>query len=242
MARIYEWPARVAAAIATLPDCENGLPEQDLQFWARVDAVDDSALPLEVLAYLARTAYKHNQHSAADRVFAAIWSRASQSIALYAMRKHGHYLAGALSAEDIVVEVFSRLGTRLRSASGITFYEVALLGGVRIMVNDHGRDIDRTFVASLDTPSRDADSDEQYDLIDDGAVDPDHQIGIDESRLALRGDVHQRLERLPPRARQTATLLMQWQSETAIATALGVSTRMVRNYKAQIRAALDGLQ
>jgi DNA-directed RNA polymerase specialized sigma24 family protein len=242
MARVYEWPARIASSIAALPKHANGLPAHDQHFWALVEETGDGALPLEVLAYLARTAYVHVQRQAAERVFAAIWQRSSHTIALYALRKHGHYVSGPVSAEDIVVEVFSRLGARLRNATGITFYEVAFLGGARILVSDQGRELDKTFVSSLDMPRVDGDDEEQHEIRDDDAIDPQGQVDVDESRDELQGLVHDRLTALPPRVRQTALLLTQWQTETAIAAELGVSTRMVRMYKAQLRAALDGLQ
>jgi hypothetical protein len=242
MARVYEWPARIAASIAALPEHANCLPAHDRHFWALVEGTGDGALPLEVLAYLARTAYAHGQIDAAGRVFAEIWRRSSNTIALYALRKHGHYVSGAVSAEDIVVEVFGRLGVRLRNATSITFYEVAFLGGARILVSDQGRELDKTFASSLDTPRADGEGEEQHDIRDEDAIDPQRQVGDDESHHELQGLVHDRLSALPVRVRQTALLLMQWHTETAIASALGVSTRMVRHYKAQIRAALDGLQ
>ncbi len=241
MARVYEWPARIAASIAALPAHEHGLPAHDERFWALVEATGDNALPLEVLAYLARTAYAHGQPAAADRLFAEIWNRSCYTLAVYARRKHGHYLDGAISADDVLVEVFGLLGTRLRNAVGITFYEVAFLGGLRKLVSDQGRALDRSFVSSLDATRGDGEEEEQRDIRDEQAIDPDLQVREDESHWELRNVVRGRLADLPTRARRTALLMIQWQNEKEIATALGVSTRMVRNYKAQIRAALDGL-
>jgi DNA-directed RNA polymerase specialized sigma24 family protein len=241
MARTYEWSPKLAATIATLPPHEHGLPVVDGRFWSTVEAAGDEAPALELLAYLVRQAYAHGQRAAAERVFAALWERAHSQVIGFAVRKLGGYLGGDLDAEDIVVEAFRLLGVRLRAASGITFYEVTFLGGLKRLVLDQRRGLDTMFVETLSVSPDEGDEGEQRELHDTAAIDPEQQALDRDRRKELRRVIPERLAALPQRARQTAYLLQQFQSETAIAETLGVTTRMVRNYKASIREALAGL-
>jgi DNA-directed RNA polymerase specialized sigma24 family protein len=241
MARIYDWSPQLAEAIAALPTHEQGLPVADQCFWSVVEASGDEAPALELLAYLVRQAYAHGQRAAAERVFAALWERAHSQVIGFAVRKLGGYLGGDLDAADIVVEAFRLLGVRLRASTGITFYEVTFLGGLKRLVLDQRRGLDTMFVETLSVSPDEGDEGEQRELRDTAAIDPEQQALDRDRREELRRVIPERLAALPHRARQTAYLLQQFQSETAIAEALGVTTRMVRNYKASIREALAGL-
>jgi len=242
MARTYEWPPHIAEAIAALPLHDRGSPVTDPAFWAVVEATGDGAPALEVLAYLVRWAYVQGQRPVAERVFAALWARAHNQLIAFAVRALGGYLGGEVDADDIVVEAFRLLGVRLRAAIGITFYEVTFLGGLKKLVLDQRRGLDTRFVETLSISSEDEGEGEQREVHDTNALDPEQQAVAADSQDELRRVIPARLATLAPRAQQTAFLLQQFQSETAIAASLGVTTRMVRNYKARIRDALAGLQ
>jgi len=96
-------------------------------------------------------------------------------------------------------------------------------------------------VETLSVAPDEGDEGEQRELRDTAAIDPEQQALDRDRREELRRVIPERMAALPLRARQTAYLLQQFQSETAIAEALGVTTLMVRNYKASIREALAGL-
>lgn len=241
MARTYEWSPRLAEAIASLPPHEQGLPVADQCFWSLVEAIGDAAPALEVLAYLVRHAYAHGQRAAAERVFAILWERAHNQVIWFAVRALGGYLGGDLDAADIVVEAFRLLGARLRAATGVTFYEVTFLGGLKRLVLDQRRGLDTTFVETLSVSPDEGGEGEQRELCDAGALDPEQEALDRDRQDELRRAIPQRLAALPPRIQQTAYLLQQFQGETAIAESLGVTTRMVRHYKARIRDALAGL-
>jgi hypothetical protein len=242
MARTYDWSPQIVEAIAALPRHDDGLATLDECFWTQVEATGAQAPPLEVLAYLVRVAYAHGERSAAERVFAALWARAHAQVIGFAVRTLGGYLGGAVDAADIVVEAFRLLGIRLRAATGITFYEVTFLGGLKKLVLDQRRGLDTTFVETLSASPDEGEEGEQRDIRDANALDPEQQALDSDRQEELRTVIPERLAGLAPRARQTAYLLQQFQSETAIAQSLGVTTRMVRHYKAQIRDALSGLQ
>jgi hypothetical protein len=241
MARTYDWPPHVADAIAALPAHDHGLAAAGEHFWSVVEATGTEAPPLEVLAYLVRRAYAQGQRAAAERLFAVLWARTHRQLTGFAVRALGGYLTGHVDAADIIVETFRLLGTRLRAATDITFYEVTFLGGLKKLVLDQRRGLDKTFVETLSVSPEDGDDGEEREVHDTDALDPEQQVLETDRQEELRQLIPARLATLSPRAQQTASLLQQFQSETAIAQSLGVTTRMIRHYKAQIREALADL-
>src|SRR5690348_16695165 len=114
MTRTYEWSRRVADAIAALP------PRGSAAFWALVEgggenrraASGPGAPPAEVLAYLVREAYALGDRALAERVFAVLWDRYAGHVLFYA-REYRTRLQRSLTVEDVTVDVFTTLCTRL---------------------------------------------------------------------------------------------------------------------------------
>jgi DNA-directed RNA polymerase specialized sigma24 family protein len=194
-----------------------------------------------VLAYLVRLAYAHGERAAAERIFAVLWDRFAAHVIFYAQGYRSRLRRG-VEAEDVVVDVFATLCARLRSAEGCTFYEACFLFGLKRLTLDKVQRMPDEPLVSLTQTREEGEEEEQRDLEDREAPDPREQAERGEQRSELRQALPSRLHGLPDRARHTAWLLMQGRSEGEIAATLGVSTRMVTNYKAAIRTALDGLQ
>ena len=197
MTRAYDWPPRVAEAIAALPPHDPGLAGGDARFWSQVEATGDTAPALEVLAYLVREAYAHGQRAAAERVFAVLWERAHRQLIGFGVRALGGYLGGAVDAADLVVEAFRVLGVRLRAASGITFYEVTFLGGLKKLMLDQRRGLDSTVMETLSVSPDDGDEGEERDVHDAGATDPEQQALATDRQEELRRVIPERLAALP---------------------------------------------
>lgn len=233
MARTYEWSQRVAVLIAQLPARES------VAFWERVEGAGDAArLPPEVLAYLVREAYAAGERARAERVFAALWDRYAAHVSYYA-REYTARLQRALTAEDVMVDVFTLLCQRLRAAADVTFYECCFLPGLKRLTLDKVQRMEDEPVVSL-TVGREEGSEEeqQQDLLDPMAVDPVERAEEQERQEDLRAMLPERLRDLPEKAQRTALLLMQGRTEGEIAGELGVTPRMVTNYKAAIRRSL----
>ena len=236
MARTYEWSQKVTAAIAALPerDCT--------AFWTLVeggghDGVSRAAPPPpEVLAYLIREAYGCGARGRAERLVAALWDRFAAHVLYYAKQYQTRLLRG-ITAEDVAIEVFTLLCNRLRNAEATTFYECCFLPGLKRLTLDKVQRLDDEPLVSL-TVQREEGEEEEQDLPDHGALDPQEQAEEGERHEALRQLLPALLDGLPERARRTAYLLMQGRGEGEIAADIGVSTRMVTNYKAMIRKAL----
>ena len=236
MARTYTWSVRVAGTIAALPERDSRA------FWELVEGTGDADTPLapEVLAFLIREAFARGAQARAERLFSVLWRRYAAHVLFYA-RQYQARLQRSLTGEDVAVEVFSLLCARLRTATDVTFYECCFLPGLKRLTLDKVQRLPDEPVVSL-TVQRDTEAEEeQQDLADPGAVDPHEQAEASEYQEALRALLPARLHGLQPKVQMTARLLMQGKAEGEIAAALGVSTRMVTNYKAVLRQALAGL-
>lgn len=243
MTRTYEWSQRVADAIAALP------PRGSAAFWALVEHSGDDRRAArgsggppaaEVLAYLVREAYAAGDRALAERVFAVLWDRYAGHVLFYA-REYRTRLQRSLTAEDVAVDVFTTLCTRLRNAGDVTFYECCFLPGLKRLTLDKVQRMDDEPLVSLTVQRDEGAEEEQHDLPDHAAVDPLEHVEEVERHEDLRALLPDRLRGLPEKAQRAAWLLMQGKAEGEIATSLGVSTRMVTNYKAAIRQALSGL-
>lgn len=237
MAKTYTWSGRVAATITALPERDSRA------FWEVVEGTGDAGTPLvapEVLAFLVREAFARGASARAERLYAVLWRRYAANVLFYASQYQGR-LQRSLTGEDVAVEVFALLCSRLRAATDVTFYECCFLPGLKRLTLDKVQRLPDEPLVSL-TVQRDADAEEeQQDLEDPGAVDPHEQAELSEYQEELRGTLPARLQGLQPKVQMTARLLMQGKAEGEIAAALGVSTRMVTNYKAVLRQALAGL-
>jgi DNA-directed RNA polymerase specialized sigma24 family protein len=242
MGKAYTWPDNVASRIAALPDLDRGIPEADLKFWEAVEEDGTVVVPLEVLAYLIRVAYAHEQRAAVDRLASTLWKRSGRLVATMALRSVGGYLRGDRSIEDVVSETYRILFNRLRASRDVTFYEVLFARAVGTLVIDQRRQLARDAEESQSSQSGEQeDGDPEPELRDLAAPDPEEEALDAERRDELRRLVPARLADLTPRAQRAALLLGRFCSDGTIARELGVTTRMVRNYKEQIRRALSGL-
>lgn len=237
MTSTYTWSTRVEQRIAQLPLVDGAIPTDDRAFWAHVEAVGDGALPPEVLAYLVRIAYKQGTRSAVDRLVSLLWDRYGPHVAYYA-RGYGGRLRRMVEVDDVAVDVFSILTDRLRRADGVTFYEACFLPGLKRLTLDKVQRLHDEPLISLTTSQDEGDAEEQREVPDDGAVDPHDEALENERRAEMRRAIPLQLRGLPERVLSAAVLLMEGKSEKEIADALGVSTRMVTNYKAALRRAL----
>lgn len=234
MARTYEWSRRIADLIEALPAWGSA------DFWlALEDGGSRTALPAEVLAYVVRAAYARDERSLAERAFALLWARHASHVIYYA-RDYRMRLQRSVTAEDVAVDVFATLATRLRGATGVTFYECCFLPGLKRLTLDKVQRMEDEPLVSL-TVERE-DGEEEHDVQDQAAVDPFEHVEVLEEREELRAALPAYLIDLPERAQRTALGLMHGQTESQIAAALGVSTRMVTNYKAAIRRVLADLE
>jgi DNA-directed RNA polymerase specialized sigma24 family protein len=237
MARTYQWSPKVAAIIESLPMHNGQVSLRDPVLWTLVETYDAAQLPLEVVAYLARLAYATADEQAIDRLFDVLWERAAPRVAYYA-RAYSQRLQRSITVEDVTVEVFEILFRRLRSAEGITFYEAIFVEGLKLLTLDKVRRLKDEPLESLAVQSPDGDEEEQRDLPDPEAVDPQVQAEQSEAHGILSTELGARLRGLREPEYQTALLLMQGLSETAIAGRLGVTTRTITNHKAAIRRLL----
>ena len=239
MARTYEWSQKVAAAIAALPERDGEA------FWALVEGSGHGAAPRtaplvpEVLAYLVREAYGCGARVRVERLVAVLWDRYAPHVLYYASQYQTRLLRG-ITADDVAIEVFTLLCNRLRNAEATTFYECCFLPGLKRLTLDKVQRLDDEPLVSL-TVQRAEGEEEEQDLPDHGAIDPQEQAEEGERHEALRQLLPSLLDGLPERARRTAYLLMQGKGEGEIAADIGVSTRMVTNYKVMIRKALTEL-
>jgi mycothiol synthase len=241
MSATYTWSPRVERLIDALPLAGGRLPIDDGGFWSVVEAAGDTALPPEVLAYLVRIAYAQNLRGAVDRLFGLIWDRYAAHVVAYA-RRYSARLQRMVAVEDVVVDVFALLAERLRKAAGVTFYEACFLLGLKRLTLDKVQRLADEPLLSLTVGGEDGEEEEQREFPDPGAVDPQAQALDSERLAALHRALPVRLHGLPDRVLQTAVLLMAGRGEKEIAEALGVSTRMVTNYKATLRRALAEFQ
>jgi DNA-directed RNA polymerase specialized sigma24 family protein len=242
MGRAYTWPDNVASRIAALPNLDRGIPQSDRRFWELVEEGDSSAMPLEVLAHLIRVAYTHEQPAAVDRLAAVLWKRSGRLVATMALRSVGGYLRGDRSIEDVVSETYRVLFARLRAARDVTFYEVLFARAVGKLVLDQRRQLARDAEETQSGQFGESEDGEQEpEFRDLAAPDPEDEALDEERRAELRRLVPERLAELSPRAQRAALLLGRFCSDGTIAREIGVTTRMVRNYKEQIRRALSGL-
>lgn len=235
MARTYEWSQRIAELIARLP------ARGSAAFWALVEGSgQDSSLPPEALAYLVREAYAQGEAARAERVFTVLWDRYATHVAYYA-RGYAARLQRALTADDVMVDVFTLLCQRLRAATDVTFYECCFLPGLKRLTLDKVQRMEDAPLVSLTVQREEGDEDQQQDLPDQAAIDPMEHAEERERQEDLRALLPERLRDLPEKAQRTALLLMQGRTESEIAGEIGVTTRMVTNYKAAIRRALSDL-
>jgi len=234
MSKDYVWSAPVAASIEALPAFGGA------SFWSLLE--QQSVAP-EVLAYLVRVGSAAGDVRSAERVFAFIWDRAA-SYVLHWAQAFSSRLERARTAEDVLVEVFTTLWRRLiRSGSDeVTFYECCFLRGLKQLTQDVTFRLPAEDSVSLTTELPEDGQEEQQDLPDPDAVDPLEHLEAQERRSALRAALPDHLFGLPEKVQRTAFLLMANHGEGEIARMLGVSTRMVTNYKATIRQALTGLE
>jgi DNA-directed RNA polymerase specialized sigma24 family protein len=237
MARTYQWSPKVAAIIATLPMRDGQVSLRDPALWALIETHEATQLPLEVIAYLVRMAYVTADEQAIERLCVVLWDRAASRVAYYA-RAYSQRLQRSVTVEDVTVEVFEILCRRLRSAEGITFYEAIFVEGIKLLTLDKVRRLKDEPLESLAVQSPDGDEEEQRDLVDPEAIDPQAHAEQTEARGILSTELGARLRGLREPEYQTALLLMQGLSETAIAGRLGVTTRTITNHKAAIRRLL----
>ena len=235
MAKIYEWSPTVRAAIGALP------PLLSPPFWQAVEGHGQGSPPLppEVLAYLVRETYARGEHAMAERVFAVLLERCGRYVIAWARDFQGR-LYGAQTAEDVLVEVFTLLWNRLIAAKGATFYEACFMRGLKRLTQDKLFRLPDEPTVSI-TMSQDEGEDEQQDIADHAATDPHEHAERLEWQADLRQELAQRLHERPASIQRTAWLLMQGRGEGEIARELRVSTRMVTNYKAALRALLADL-
>ena len=236
MAKTYTWSGRVAATIAALPERDSPA------FWELVERTGDGGVALapEVLAFLVRESFAHGALARAERLYAVVWRRFAGHVLVYA-RQYQARLQRSLTAEDVAVEVFALLCARLRAATDVTFYECCFLPGLKRLTLDKVQRLPDEPLVSLTVQRDEEAEEEQQDLEDPGAADPHEEAEMSEYQEELRAVLPARLHGLPPKVQTTAHLLMQGKAEGEIAAALGVSTRMVTNYKAVLRQALAGL-
>jgi DNA-binding CsgD family transcriptional regulator len=235
MARTYEWSQRIATLIARLP------VRGSAAFWALVEGSgQEAALPPEVLAYLVREAYAQSEPARAERVFSLLWDRYAAHVFYYA-RAYSARLQRAMTAEDVMIDVFTLLCQRLRVATDVTFYECCFLPGIKRLTLDKVQRMEDEPLVSLTVQREEGDEEQQQDLPDHAAIDPMEHAEERERQEDLRALLPERLHDLAEKAQRTALLLMQGRTEGEIAGELGVTTRMVTNYKAAIRRALSDL-
>ncbi len=79
------------------------------------------------------------------------------------------------------------------------------------------------------------------ELADVDAVNPETHVLVQEYLDQLGDEVRGVLQALPERVRATAMLLTSGKTQEEIAAAVGVSSRMVRNYKRDLERALGSL-
>jgi RNA polymerase sigma factor (sigma-70 family) len=237
MAKEYVWSARVAAAVAALPPHDGRLPTEYARFWPMVESRGSAALPPEVLAYLLRIAHAQGDRAAAERLFTELWDRYAPYVASYA-RRYQQRLQRMVTIDDVTVDVFVSLNSRLSSASGITFFEACFLPGLKRLTLDKVQRLPDEPTTSLTMTPDEGDGDAQWDMPDPDAEDPQERSEERERRQALREALPPMLQSLPERVQQTARMLMDGMSEGEIARQIGVTPRMVTNYKAAIRSAL----
>jgi DNA-directed RNA polymerase specialized sigma24 family protein len=238
--KTYQWSPKVAASIATLPALDGQVSLTDPALWALVERPDATPLPLEVIAYLVRLAYAAADEQAIDRLFAVLWDRAAPRVA-HCAHAYSQRLRRSITIDDITVEVFEILFRRLRQAEGITFYEAVFFEGLNLLTLDKVRRLKDEPLESLGAPLPNGDEDEQRDLPDPQAIDPQAHAEQRESQQFLSTQLGARLRELREPQYQTALLLMQGLSEGEIARRLGVTTRTITNHKATIRRLLADL-
>jgi DNA-directed RNA polymerase specialized sigma24 family protein len=166
-----------------------------------------------------------------------LWDRAAPRVAYYAS-SYTQMLQRAITIEDVTVEVFALLSRRLAAADGITFYEAIFHEGLKRLTLDKVQRLPDPPLESLAMQSPESDEEEQRDLPDPRAIDPQAHAEQSEAQRLLSTELGARLRELREPQYQTALLLMQGYSESAIASRLGVTTRTITNHKAAIRRVL----